>query len=355
MSCPKKDDLNDTPTVRPDLSTGIRPVHAIEMKIERISLLDTYTRIVESRSLSSVARELGISQSTVSRRLGELESGLGVRLLNRNTRGMVPTRDGQVFYEYAREIVTIADKAAQEISGDETGCGGLVRVGTSASFGQAFLAPVVREILDRWPLISIDFRYLDGVPDIYRHGLDIAIWTGPVADQSLIKKKIGVTDWLLVASSEYLDRAGRPTDPEQLGIHECIRNTESPYSDEWRFRYPGELSARTFKVGGKIAVNTVEASLTAVKAGLGIAPIPSWKFGSNSLPEGIEKVMERYSMPQTDIQLLFASRELPARIRAVLDYLAERLQGLNDASPLPQLAHLAPNQSGRSFGLQDVA
>ncbi|MEP0189890.1 MAG: LysR family transcriptional regulator [Erythrobacter sp.] len=303
------------------------------MKIDRISLLDTFARVIETRSLSNVARDLGLSQSTVSRRISELESGLGVRLLNRNTRGMMPTRDGQIFYEYASDIVRIADEAAAQISGDESGLGGLVRIGTPASFANSFLIPLLPEILGSWPRIGVDLCYTEGGPDILGDGLDIAVSIGDVADQSFIKRKVGVTRWILVASKSYLDQAGRPKDPCQLIEHQCIGNNTLPSPNEWTFsRMPG-LEAGPVLISGRISANSLEAAFQAAQAGLGIASVPTWFFRDLKKPKHVEQVLANCELQASDIQLLFPSRKLPGRTRAMLDFLADRLLEDNQLNP----------------------
>ena len=225
-------------------------------------------RVVDAKGFSAAATGLGLSPSAVSKLVTRLETRLGVRLLQRTTRALHLTAEGEAFYEAARRIVSAIETIEEQISVQRGTPHGLLRVTTSLAFSTHQLAPVIPEFMARHPLVEIELLPTDRVVDMVEEGVDIAIRIGRLADTSFMARKIGEDKRLICAAPAYLAHHGTPRRPEELTRHNCIVSRERPHLNRWQFRVDNQI--REIEVAGRVAVSEGEMQMQLALQGIGI-------------------------------------------------------------------------------------
>lgn len=235
------------------------------LKLESVA---SFVSIVETGSIAGAARRLGISKSVVSERLTELERILGTRFIQRTTRKLSMTQDGNAFYGRARQILRDVDNAAAEVAKQRGTLIGPLRISAPVSFGNLHLGPALFGLLAKYPGIELTLELDDRFVDVLAEGYDAVIRHGPVDDKRLIVKRLATSRRVLVAAPDYLKRFGKPTSLQELQRHRGIIYTNRGTSD-WRFR----TGRRFITVNPIIAlrVNNGQLMRDAAVAGLGVA------------------------------------------------------------------------------------
>lgn len=236
--------------------------------IDHASEMTAFVRVVDSKGFSAAASGLGLTPSAVSKLITRLETRLGVRLLQRTTRALHLTAEGEVFYAAARRIVAEIETLESQISGQSGTPQGLLRVTTSLAFSTHQLTPVLPEFLARYPQVRLELLPTDRVVDMIEEGMDVALRIGCLADTSFMARKIGEDRRLICAAPAYLAHHGAPRRPEDLARHNCILSRERAALNRWQFRVEGEL--RTIDVSGRLAVDEGELQMQLAVQGLGI-------------------------------------------------------------------------------------
>src|SRR6476660_3388348 len=236
--------------------------------IDHASDMAAFVRVVDAKGFSAAAPGLGLTPSAVSKLVTRLEARLGVRLLQRTTRALSLTAEGEAFYAAARRIVGEIAALEAEI-GDRRGTPhGLLRVTTSLTFSTHQLTPMIGEFLARHPAIQLELMPTDRVVDMVEESVDAAIRIGRLPDSSFMARKIGEDVRLVCAAPQYLAAHPAPRRPEDLGRHNCIVSRDRAYLNRWPFRIDGDV--REIEVGGRLAVSEGEAQMRLALQGLGI-------------------------------------------------------------------------------------
>jgi DNA-binding transcriptional LysR family regulator len=240
------------------------------LKLESVA---AFVSVAEAGSIAGAARRLGISKSVISERLTELERVLGTRLIQRTTRKLSLTQDGNAFYGRARQILRDVDSAAAEVAKRRGALTGPLRISAPVSFGNLHLGPALFGLLAKYPGIELTLELDDRFVDVLAEGYDAVIRHGPASDERLIVKRLAASRRVLVASPEYLKRCGKPTSLQELQRHRGIIYTNRGASD-WRFR----TGRRLITVNPTIAlrVNNGQLMRDAAVAGLGVALLPTF-------------------------------------------------------------------------------
>ena len=236
--------------------------------IDHASEMAAFVRVVEANGFSAAAPALGLTPSAVSKLITRLEARLGVRLLQRTTRAIKLTQEGEVFYAAARRIVGEIETLENQIAGQSGTPSGTLRVTTSLAFTTHQLAPVLAEFMARHPLVQIELLPTDRVIDMVEEGIDVAVRIGRLADTSFMARKIGEDKRLICAAPSYLARHGTPRRPEDLARHKCIVSRDHTYLNRWSFKVDGrpvEIDVR-----GRVAVSEGEAQMQLALQGIGI-------------------------------------------------------------------------------------
>jgi len=236
--------------------------------IDHASEMAAFVRVVDSNGFSAAAPVLGLSPSAVSKLITRLEARLGVRLLQRTTRALHLTQEGEVFYAAAKRIVGEIETLENQIAGQSSTPSGVLRVTTSLAFATHQLAPVLSEFLARYPLVQFELLPTDRVIDMVEEGIDVALRIGRLADTSFMARKIGEDKRLICAAPSYLARHGTPQRPEDLRRHNCIVSRDHAYLNRWSFKVDDQVVE--IDVRGRVAVSEGEAQMQLALQGVGI-------------------------------------------------------------------------------------
>src|SRR5215813_3752871 len=190
--------------------------------MDRIDSVAAFVEVAERRSFAAAARRLARSPAAVTRAVGELETRLGVRLLNRTTRAVSLTEAGERFLAGARRVLADLEEIERAAAGEGTAPRGELRVTAPILFGRLHLLPIVIEFLRRFPDVSVALNLLDRPVDLVEEGFDVALRIGTLAESSLVASRAGAVRQIAVASAGYLSRHGRPQAPADLGTHAVV-------------------------------------------------------------------------------------------------------------------------------------
>lgn len=284
----------------------------------------SFVRVAEHGSLSAVARELGLGQSTITRHLRELEEAIGVPLLSRSTRRVTLTDEGSRYYADSVQILRLVDQAAEEARGVSAAAAGAIRISCSAAIGVRQVSRLIFAFQDRYPDIAVDLSLTDDRIDLVREGVDIALRLGPVTDSSMKLRRLGHSRRLLVASPGYLAARGRPARPQDLAGHEGIRMSNIAGSDMLALTGPqGDRHAIPF--GGRFRVDHGLGARAALAAGRGIAPAHRWLVDDLLANGRLEPVLPGYAPPPVPFSLLLVpERAGIRRVRLLVDFLVDQ-------------------------------
>lgn len=288
----------------------------------------SFVRVAERGSLSAVARELGLGQSTVTRHLNELEAALGIPLLSRTTRRVTLTDEGSRYYQHCLAILRLVEQAGDEARGARDGHSGTVRISCTAAFGVLHMTRLIFAFQDRHPEIGVDLSLSDERIDLIREGVDIAIRLGPLADSTMRLRPLGRSQRLLVAAPSYLAARGRPVSPRDLTSHDGIRMTNIAGSDLLTLQDSGgERHAVPF--GGPLRVDHGLAAREALRAGRGIAPAHRWLIDDLLGSGELEPILTDYALPSIALSMLIVpERAAVARVRLLIDFLAAEIAAI---------------------------
>ena len=295
--------------------------------MDRFTGLQIFVRVVETGSFSKAATDLGMTQPTVTKHITAIERQLGVRLLNRNSRGNNLTEIGALYFERCRVVLRELE-AAENIVGQSQGeITGTLRIGMSMTFGRQVVAPLLIGFLEQNPGLKVDLNCDDHYVDVVGQGLDMAIRLGKLADSALGCRYLGTNPWVMIAADGYLAKHGTPTRPSVLASHQCLIYSTVQGDDVWHLRTPdGEHVA--VHVTGRMKSNNLSILLTAVRAGLGIAILPNYAAASALKVGEVRRIMADHALPQQEINAVFPSpRFVPGKVSAFASFLQQRFAG----------------------------
>ena len=295
---------------------------------QRLREMLSFVRAAEHGSFAEAARRLGLSSAAVGKNVSGLEAALGVRLMNRTTRSLRLTSEGEVFLVKAREAIDAIDAAIDSVSAQRTEIAGKVRISTSGGFGRHFLLPLLPKLMDRFPAVIPDIVFDDRQIDLVRDGFDLAFRGGAIEDSSLISRTICRMQMVLVAFPTYIARYGVPGRPSDLARHRLIAvRFLHGRTSGWEF--DGDEDARRGSVpnASALIVSDPEAAMIAAIDGFGIAQV-GLHYAWPHIRDGRLKVMLAGQLKSgtREMVLLYPHRAFIAeRVRAMVDFLQQEL------------------------------
>lgn len=291
--------------------------------MDRFLEMRTFAAVVDAGSFVKAADQLEMSKAAVSRYVGELESRLGVRLLQRTTRRLSLTDEGQVFYARSKELLAAVDDAEAEITARSAQASGLIRINAPYSFGIRHLAPLWGEFHALHPRLTIDLTLADRVVDLVDEGYDVAIRIAALPNSTLICKQLASTRVVLCASPRYLAQHGTPTHPSQLTQHAVISYSYLATRDEWHFDGPqGRVSVRTVPW---MHSNNGDTCRAAALADQGVILQPTFLVRDDLDSGALVELMPDYRSIELGVYAVYPSRKhVTPKVRALIDFLAER-------------------------------
>lgn len=295
--------------------------------MDQVTAIVLFIRALDLGSISAAARSLDISPAVASQRLKKLEQQLGVRLLNRSTRKLHPTAEGQALLEEGRILVEDLGALTENLREAGSGVAGTLRVSMPAAFGQRHISPLLPEFLAANPALKLHVDFSDRWMDLVSEGFDLAIRIGTLDDSSLVTRKLGNDVRVLCASPGYLRHHGTPASPEDLGRHQCllIHGRHGPQTVWQLTDKAGRQHA--VRVNGRIESNQGELLREAAIAGLGIAIHSTWYIGDDLQSGRLRQVLPEYALTESGIYAVMPQRHLvPPRVRVFVDFLGRQLE-----------------------------
>jgi DNA-binding transcriptional LysR family regulator len=281
-----------------------------------------FAKVVATGSLSSAARDLGLSPAMVSRRLAALEARLGVRLVNRTTRSLSLTDEGATYYESCARVLTEIEDANAAVSAGRQEPRGTLRVALPAAFGNQYVAPLVPQFAARYPAVQLALSLSDRSVNLIEEGFDLAIRIAALEDSSLAARKLAPNRRVLCASPEYLRRHGAPREPAELARHNCL--LASDFQGTWEYK-DASGKAGAVRVSGRYVCDNWEVLREWALAGLGIALKSTWDVRRHLQSGALLPLLPGYSFDSgVAIYAVYPHRRhLPAKTRAFIDFLAD--------------------------------
>lgn len=289
--------------------------------MDRITAMQVFVSVVDSGSQSAAAEQLDLSRPVVSRYLAELEEWAGARLLHRTTRKLSLTAAGAEMLPRCRQMLELATDMKNVVAIPEDAPQGLLRITVSTSFGQAQLAAAVADYVKLYPGVTVDMLLLDRVVNLVEERIDLAIRISKELDPNLIARRLTVCRSVVCASPAYLREHGTPTQPEQLALHNCL--THSYYGSVWLLERGDEPV--NVAVKGNISANDARSLVQATLAGAGVALLPTFLAAPFIRSGQLQALLPEYHPQEFGVFGVYASRKhMPATLRTMLDFLAER-------------------------------
>lgn len=293
----------------------------------RLTEMQVFVRVVETGSFSRAARELKLTQPTVTKHIMSIESRLGVRLLNRNPRSTSLTEVGALYYGKCKDVLREFEEAQNVVRMRHDKLEGLLRVGTSLTFGWMIVDPMVFEFMRENPDLQVEVNHDDRYVDMVAQGIDVAIRLGKLADSSLGGRFLGSNPWVMVASPAYLEQHGEPRGPGDLAGHACLIYSTVQGSDHWRLRAPSGDRVSVF-IKGYLRSNNLSSLVAAARAGMGITLVPHYVAAAPLRAGKLVQVMASYGLAEQEIHAVYPSpRLVPAKVTAFIAFAQERLRG----------------------------
>ena len=282
-----------------------------------------FIAVVEQGNLSAAARYLQRSLQAVSRSLAALEHELGVELIQRTTRRAQPSAAGLAFHARLKTALADIELARSELARHGARIDGTLRIGGSTQFSAPHLVLVVAAFMERYPDVAVELVVADHRADLQREKLDAAVRMGPLPDSRLHARQLGMLRVVTVGAPGYFARHGRPQTPADLRRHQCIVRRSAEDARRWSYRRGNRRQSA--EVCGRFSADNAAACNAAVVAGLGIGTAALWQV-RGLLDQGrLETVLDDWQLPGQAVHMVWSpTRQLPARTRAFIDFVAAR-------------------------------
>jgi len=287
--------------------------------------MEAFIRVVGSGSFSAAARAMKLTPSAVSKLMSRIESQLGVRLIDRSTRQLKLTPEGELYYNRCVKIVADIEDAERAITAHLVQPRGRLRVNSTMGIGVHRIQPLIPEFLRRFPHIELDLSLSDAVVDLIEEQAEVAIRVGPLEDSSLTARKICESRRVVVASPAYLERHGVPQHPSDLLSHNCLAYNLRATLNEWPFAIDGGV--RPIAVAGNFRGNSGETLRHMALGGAGIARLGWFQVGEDVRQHRLVPLLEDFHAGELQgvYAVFFGARHTSARVRCFVDFLVEKL------------------------------
>lgn len=293
--------------------------------MDRLRTMTIFIAVAEESGFAAAARRLNMSPPSVTRAVSELEARLGARLLHRTTRTVQLTDAGERYLADCRRIASEIEEADSQAAGVHAAPSGVVSLTGSALFGRIVLTPILVDLLDRYPDISIDTLFVDRVVHLFDEGIDIAVRIADLPDSSLAAIRVGSVRRVLCASPNYLATAGVPETPSDLAGHETIDFVNIMPHGEWALERDGK--GHSFKTRSRLRANSADVAIAAAVAGRGITRVLSYMIAPQIESGELAIVLPEFTPPPVPVHVVHKEQgQTSGRVRAVVDHLADRLR-----------------------------
>jgi DNA-binding transcriptional LysR family regulator len=299
-------------------------------RMDRMASIATFVKIAEAGGFAAAARKLGVSPSTVTTQIQDLEDRLGARLLNRSTRKVSLTEIGRAYYERCLHILADMDDADSAVHAMDAKPTGVLHLNVSITI-PFFVAPVIAEFTSLYPDVRVNMMMSDRMVDLVKDGIDLAITTLPVPTSNLIMRRIGSVRLMVYGSPDYFTRRGVPREPADLASHNCLKYAFSSWGSEWRFKSPE--GPRAIHISGNMETNSINALKQAAALGQGLILAPDYLVADEVNTGRLVPVLTEYCAPELPITAVYPHRQhLSTNVRSFLDLVNKHARGAEQES-----------------------
>lgn len=293
--------------------------------MDRFREMQVFVAVVDSGSFVKAADTLRMSKAAVSRHVTDLEARLGVRLLQRTTRRLSLTQEGQTFHGRCNALLADVREAEAEITSRRGRATGLLRVNVPVSYGLLHLAALWPAFMSRHPQVELDITLSDRLVDLVEEGYDLAVRIAHLPSSSLISRKLSTTRMVLCASPSYIAKQGSPGRLSELARHRVLAYTLLSTGDEWRFT--GPEGAASVMVKPRLRSNSGDTCRAAAVAGQGIILQPEFLVHRELQDGSLAEILPQYRGTELGVYAVYPSRRhVSPKVRVLIDYLAEALR-----------------------------
>lgn len=292
--------------------------------------LSFFSTLAASGSLSAAARELGLTAAAVSKHLTQMESRAGVGLINRTTRRMMLTPEGELYLQHARRILDEIDELAELLGTSTRSPKGLLRVNATLGFGRSHVAPAISRFVAKYPQVQVQLQLSVTPPPLTDDTFDVCIRFGEPPDARVIARRLADNRRLLCAAPSYIASRGMPTTAHDLTRHNCIgiRQGDEAYG-VWRLTSGRGASRKTeaVRISGTLTTNDGEIAVKWALEGHGILMRAEWDIQQYLADGSLVRVLPDHDTPNADIFAVYSQRhQMSNRIRAFVDFIAQDLR-----------------------------
>ena len=290
--------------------------------MDRLDRMQLFVRVVDRRSFSAAAADLGLARSTATEAIKQLERQLGARLLDRTTRHVTPTLDGEAHYQRCLAILAEVDEAENAFRDAQPR--GVLRVDAHGLLTRVFLLPHLQAFMDRYPLLDLQIGQGDRLVDLVREGVDCVIRAGAVTESGLIMRRLGTLREITCASPAYLERHGVPTSPDALEGHAAIGFLSSRTGQTMPLEFTVGVVVRQIRLPGRLTVNKSDTMADLARRGFGLIQAPRYRFEQDLANGVLVEVLREFPPPPTPLTALYPqNRQLAPRLRVFLDWVVK--------------------------------
>lgn len=281
-----------------------------------------FSRVVERRSFTLAAEDTGLPRSTVTDAVKQLEARLGVRLLQRTTRHVSPTLDGEAYYQRCLSILADIEDAEGAFAGAKPK--GLLRVDVHGTLARHFVLPSLPSFLETYPDIEFYMSEGDRLVDLVREGIDCVLRVGVPQDSDMVARRVAMLDEVTLASPSYIAAFGNPEHPDRLKAHRMVGFRATGSTGPLPLEFIVDGSVRNIAIPATVTVNAAESYISAARMGLGIVQIPRYHAEQDLAAGALVEVLADFPLTQTPVSLLYPrNRQLSPRVRVFIDWLVK--------------------------------
>lgn len=294
--------------------------------MELLRAMRLFVSVVQSGSLSSAGRQLGLSPASVSRHMNSLEESLGVRLLNRTSRKLTLTEAGEIYYRQAEQILHQITEANESVAQLQSVPRGTLRVHSRMLVGHQYIVPALPGFIAQYPEIKIDLMLSNFPIDLVERNIDVDVRIGKMLDSSLVARKLASSERLVCAAPAYLERHPEIVRPADLAAHNCLTYRLNMGRNIWRFVGPDNTLTEV-PVMGNFQSDNGQALLVATQAGVGVALMPDWSIRDDLASGRLRRIFPDYRVTHVEFEngiyaVYQKSRHMSAKVRLFIDFLA---------------------------------
>ena len=293
--------------------------------MDRLEAMSTFVAVVDASGFSAAARRLRTPLPTVSRRVAELETHLGARLLTRSTRKLALTETGSQFLQTCRRVLEDIEEAERLASGEYSAPKGNLVIASPVVFGKLHFAPIISAFLESFPEVDVELRLIDVPVDLIEAHVDASLRIGQLDDSNLVVLRLGAVRHVVCAAPDYVARRGAPARPADLARHACVTLTPLHSPAAWSFGQGG--GGERVSIRSRLTVSNAEAAVEAASAGLGVTRVFYYQAAQAIADGRLVVLLDAFEPPVLPVQLIYtANRLMPKKLRAFLDFVGPRLR-----------------------------